>query len=107
MQNPVTKEYDHSLHIPLIIAEALIDNDTMNQVSFCQFEMIADVNDIDVLASDNPLSPKGTPPLTIMSLSLRTVMHLATEKSEVVCASIRVWKDCTFSLSSSPPSFRS
>jgi DNA polymerase alpha subunit A len=59
---------------------------------------MVDVEDVDVLAPDDILCPKVLPPLTIISLAIRTVVHVATNTSEVVCASARVWADCEFPL---------
>lgn len=51
-----------------------------------------DKDDVSVFAPDDATALKA-PPLTIMSISLRTVVHLTENKREVVCASARVWQD--------------
>lgn len=45
------------------------------------------------MGQDAPDLPSGPPPLTIMSISPRTVQNFAENKREIVCASARVWHD--------------
>ena len=54
--------------------------------------------DLHVLCSDDSRTPKCIPPLTILSLSLRTVVHIADNRRELLVASARVYADCTSSL---------
>lgn len=49
---------------------------------------------------DDKTAPKDAPPLTIMSISSRTVLHLSQNKRELVCVSMRTWQDCESSRSS-------
>lgn len=46
-----------------------------------------------MFTTDDPNAPKTIPPLTILSLSLRTVVHVADNKREVLVASARVYTD--------------
>lgn len=55
--------------------------------------------DVDVESVfDDAGSNKLAPPLTIISLAIRTVVHVVTNTSEIVCATARVWKDCESAL---------
>ncbi|KAM0750832.1 hypothetical protein T439DRAFT_289087 [Meredithblackwellia eburnea MCA 4105] len=62
-------------------------------VSWTKFEVEAEKDDISVFGVDDPNAPKANPPLTVMSISLRTVINLVSNKREVVCACTRVWND--------------
>lgn len=64
------------------------------QLSFCQFEADISVSDVHTFDQNDPAAPTAAPPLTILSLSLRTVLHNTKNTSEIVCASARVWQDC-------------
>ena len=62
-------------------------------ISWTKLEVEAQVGDIAPFAENDAAAPKAAPPLTILSLSARTVLHLAENKRELVCASARVWHD--------------
>lgn len=40
-------------------------------------------------------APRETPPLTIMSISLRTIVNHRENKTEILCATTRTWDSCT------------
>ncbi|KAJ2926264.1 hypothetical protein H1R20_g10824, partial [Candolleomyces eurysporus] len=60
-------------------------------VSWCRFEAsVANPKDINPLPESDDLS-REIPPLTVMSLSIRTIINHHENKREVVCASARTW----------------
>lgn len=60
------------------------------QVSWCKLEAtVANPKDVSPLTES---SAKDMPPLTIMSLSLRTVVNHADNKREIVCIAARIWE---------------
>lgn len=52
---------------------------------------MSDAKDINPFPETDPDAPKDMPPLTVMSLSLRTVVNHKENKREVVCATARIW----------------
>ncbi|KAK4703657.1 DNA polymerase alpha subunit A, partial [Phenoliferia sp. Uapishka_3] len=75
----------------LNIANAKVSN---KGISWTKLEIDAAKDDITVVEPPKDASAQmPAPPLTIMSISLRTVVHLTENKREVVCASTRVWAD--------------
>lgn len=75
----------------------------LSQVSWTKLEVTVGKDNVNIFAQDDASAPKANPPLTIMSLSARTVVHLNENKREMVCASARVWTDSEFE----PPFSRS
>ncbi|KAM0786373.1 hypothetical protein ACM66B_001841 [Microbotryomycetes sp. NB124-2] len=67
---------------------------TNDGISWTRLELVAHKDSIELFSQDDKSAPQGPPPLTIMSLGLRTVVHLNENKREVVCASTRIWTDC-------------
>lgn len=63
------------------------------QISWTRFEIEATKDHVSTFAQDDATAPSAPPPLTILSLSARTVVHLNENKREMVCASARVWTD--------------
>ena len=62
------------------------------QVSWCKFEAtVSDPKDINPFPETDHQAPKETPPLTVMSLSVRTIVNHAQNKREIVCATARIW----------------
>ncbi|KAH6889074.1 DNA polymerase alpha catalytic subunit [Coprinopsis sp. MPI-PUGE-AT-0042] len=60
-------------------------------VSWCRFEAsVTDPKDVQPL-SESIDQAKELPPLTVMSLSVRTVVNHQENKREIVCASARTW----------------
>ncbi|KAJ7282017.1 DNA polymerase family B-domain-containing protein [Mycena rebaudengoi] len=60
-------------------------------VSWCKLEAtVSDPKDINPFP-DSPDAPKETPPLTVMSLSVRTIVNHQENKREVVCTTARIW----------------
>ena len=59
-------------------------------MSWCKLEAtVADPKDVSPLADQ---SVKDMPPLTIMSLALRTVVNHVDNKREIVCIAARIWE---------------
>ena len=62
------------------------------QVSWCKLEVtVSDPKDINPFSETDPEAPKEVPPLTVMSLSVRTIVNHKENKCEVVCATARIW----------------
>ncbi|KZS94508.1 DNA polymerase alpha catalytic subunit [Sistotremastrum niveocremeum HHB9708] len=69
-------------------------NDTTKGVSWCKLEVtVSDPKDINPLPDGDSTSSKDKdmPPLTVMSLSIRTIVNHQENKQEIVCASARIW----------------
>lgn len=49
--------------------------------------------DINPFPDTDHSAPKDLPPLTIMSLSLRTIVNHKENKREIVCGTLRVWEN--------------
>ena len=50
-----------------------------------------DPKDINPFPETDTEAPRDLPPLTVMSLSVRTVVNHKDNKREVVCATARIW----------------
>ena len=62
------------------------------KVSWCKFEAtVTNPKDINPFAETDTKAPKELPPLTVMSLSVRTVVNHKENKREVVCTTARIW----------------
>jgi DNA polymerase alpha subunit A len=62
------------------------------QVSWCKLEVSSsDPKEIRPLTDAD--KPRETPPLTVMSISARTVVNHKENTREIVCASARVWEN--------------
>ncbi|KDQ26754.1 hypothetical protein PLEOSDRAFT_1105655 [Pleurotus ostreatus PC15] len=62
-------------------------------VSWCKFEAtVSDPKDLNPFSESDSEAPKDIPPLTVMSLSLRTIVNHRDNKCEIVCATARIWK---------------
>ncbi|KAI0032658.1 DNA polymerase alpha catalytic subunit, partial [Vararia minispora EC-137] len=61
-------------------------------VSWCQLEVtVDDPKDFNPFPETDDKAPKETPPLTIASLSVRTVVNHQENNREIVCVSARIW----------------
>ncbi|KAJ3546934.1 hypothetical protein NM688_g5461 [Phlebia brevispora] len=61
-------------------------------ISWCTVEAtVADPKDINPFAESESNAPKDVPPLTVMSLSVRTIVNHQENNREVVCATARTW----------------
>ena len=54
---------------------------------------MSDPKDINPFSETDPDALKEMPPLTVMSLSVRTVVNHKDNKRELVCATARVWSN--------------
>ncbi|KAF9219738.1 hypothetical protein BS17DRAFT_760418 [Gyrodon lividus] len=71
----------------LTIKSAVVEN---QGISWCKLEAsVSDPKDVTPMGDGAP----EPPPLTIMSLAVRTVVNHLENKREVVCVSGRVWRD--------------
>lgn len=79
------KRSRRQLHYPLRSSLTWV-----TQISWCKFEAsVSDPKDV-IPTVDGAPEP---PPLTIMSLAVRTVVNHRENKREVVCVSARIWRD--------------
>ncbi|KAJ3722638.1 DNA polymerase family B-domain-containing protein [Lentinula raphanica] len=66
-----------------------IDN---SGVSWCKLEVVVDdPKDFNPVSDSDETAPKETPPLNVMSLSVRTIVNHRENKREVVCVTARTW----------------
>ena len=64
------------------------------QVSWCKVEAtVSDPKDIRPISDRDPTAPKANPPLTVMSLSIRTIVNHKANHREIVCATARIWSN--------------
>lgn len=64
------------------------------KISWCKVEVtVSDPKDINPLPESDPNAPKDMPPLTVMSLSARTIVNHKDNIREVVCATARIWSN--------------
>ncbi|KAI0793848.1 DNA polymerase alpha catalytic subunit [Fomes fomentarius] len=63
-------------------------------VSWCKVEAtVSDPKDINPFAKTDPNAPRDMPPLTVVSLSLRTIVNHRENIREVVCVTARTWSN--------------
>ncbi len=55
---------------------------------------MSDPKDINPFAKTDPNAPREMPPLTVVSLSLRTIVNHRENIREVVCVTARTWSNC-------------
>jgi DNA polymerase alpha subunit A len=71
------------------------DFNAVNNASWCKLELAVDKpNDITVLAETE--APEA-PPMTLMSVALRTTFNQAENKNEILIASVRFYEDVSLS----------
>ena len=63
------------------------------QISWCKLE--ANISDPKGVIPMGDSAPEP-PPLTIMSLAVRTIVNHRDNKREIVCVSGRIWRDGMF-----------
>ncbi|KXN86712.1 DNA polymerase alpha catalytic subunit [Leucoagaricus sp. SymC.cos] len=75
----------------LQVKKPVVDN---KGASWCKLEVtVSDPKDINPISESDPDLPKDTPPLTIMSLSIRSIVNHHDNKREIVCTSSRTWQN--------------
>ena len=63
-------------------------------MSWSKFEaVVKDPKSVNPFSESAEDAPKEMPPLTIMSLSIRSIMNLKENRREIVCATAHVWQD--------------
>ncbi|EPT01010.1 hypothetical protein FOMPIDRAFT_1030188 [Fomitopsis schrenkii] len=63
-------------------------------VSWCKVEAtVSDPKDIQPISDRDPTMPKANPPLTVMSLSIRTIVNHKENHREIICATARIWSN--------------
>ncbi|KAK4685136.1 DNA polymerase alpha subunit A, partial [Tremellales sp. Uapishka_1] len=63
--------------------------------SWCKIEFsVSDPKHVNPFAETDQAAPRDTPPLTIMSLSARTIVNHRENKTEILCATARTWEGC-------------
>ncbi|KAI0947004.1 hypothetical protein AcV7_009558 [Taiwanofungus camphoratus] len=73
----------------LQIKKPRVDN---RGVSWCKVEAtVSDSKDINPFSETDLQAPKEVPPLTVMSLSIRTIVNHRENSREIVCATARIW----------------
>ncbi|KAK8846576.1 hypothetical protein IAR55_005662 [Kwoniella newhampshirensis] len=68
---------------------------------------VSDPKKVNPFSETDPSAPKDTPPLTIMSVSLRTIVNHRENKTELLCASTRTWDGYNIEDPSPPDQLRS
>jgi DNA polymerase alpha subunit A len=73
---------------------------TDSQASWCKIEFsVSDPKNVNPMSESDPTAPKDTPPLTIMSIALRTIVNHRENKTEILCATTRTWEGCKLTAS--------
>ncbi|TFK90825.1 hypothetical protein K466DRAFT_516455 [Polyporus arcularius HHB13444] len=63
-------------------------------VSWCKVEAtVTDPKDINPFSETDADAPREMPPLTILSLSIRTIVNHAANIREILCATTRIWSN--------------
>lgn len=78
------------------------------KVSWCKVEVtVANPKDFNPFPDTDPQAPKDVPPLTVMSMSVRTIVNHVENNCEVVCATTRIWANskCKGNLTHIPDSY--
>ncbi|KIO25836.1 hypothetical protein M407DRAFT_24793, partial [Tulasnella calospora MUT 4182] len=73
-----------------------IQNPTISTkgVSWCKLEIEVDnPKTVSPFSESDDNAPRDVPPLTIMSVSLRTIVNHQTNQREIVSVAVRFWKD--------------
>jgi DNA polymerase alpha subunit A len=65
--------------------------------TWCKLEiLVTDPKTINPFSDSDDSAPKEMPPLTVMSLSARSIVNHQANKKEIVCTSARVWQDSEY-----------
>ncbi|KAI0796194.1 hypothetical protein C8Q75DRAFT_863184 [Abortiporus biennis] len=86
----------------LQVKKPVIDN---KGVSWCKLEVtVNDPKDFNSFPDTDPTAPKEIPPLTVTSLSVRTIVNHQENSREIVCATARIWSNIQIDDPTSPES---
>ncbi|WFC99288.1 DNA-directed DNA polymerase [Malassezia yamatoensis] len=76
--------------------------------TWCKLELeVDDPKSVAPFSDTDGNAPKETPPLTIMSLSTRSVVNYKENKREIVAISARTWRDTSLENATPPEQLRS
>lgn len=65
------------------------------KASWCKMEVtVNDPKDFNPFSETDAHAPKDMPPLTVTSLSVRTIVNHAENIREIVCVTARIWSNC-------------
>ncbi|MCO5552885.1 hypothetical protein L7F22_006404 [Adiantum nelumboides] len=77
-------------------------------LSWCKVELtVDDAKFVKPFADTDQDAPRDTPPLTVMSLSVRTIINHKENKREIVACAARTWKDTQLEEATPPENVRS
>lgn len=66
-------------------------------ISWCKLEvLVTDPKAVKPFSENDDAAPKDMPPLTIMSLSARSIINHQANKKEIVATSARIWQDSQY-----------
>lgn len=69
--------------------------ETNEQTTWCKIEFsVASPKLVNPVSESDPTAPKEVPPMTMMSLSLRSIVNHRENKTEILCATARTWEGC-------------
>lgn len=78
------------------------------QSSWCKLEFyVTDPSEVNPFSETDPSAPKDTPPFTIMSISLRTIVNHRENKTEILSVSMRTWDNYNIEDPTPPDQLRS
>ncbi|OXH31047.1 DNA polymerase alpha subunit A [Cryptococcus neoformans] len=76
--------------------------------SWCKLEFyVTDPSEVNPFSETDPSAPKDTPPFTIMSISLRTIVNHRENKTEILSVSMRTWDNYNIEDPTPPDQLRS
>ncbi|KAI9846781.1 MAG: DNA-directed DNA polymerase alpha catalytic subunit pol1 [Sclerophora amabilis] len=78
-----------------------VDFSTVNGASWCKFE--AQVSKPGLVTPLGDAEDMEAPPLTLMSIALRTTLNVKENKQEILVASARIYENISLSDTSTPP----
>ncbi|ODN75148.1 hypothetical protein L202_06353 [Cryptococcus amylolentus CBS 6039] len=79
-----------------------------NAATWCKIEFcVESPSTINPFPETDNAAPKDTPPLTAMSISIRTIVNLRENKTEVLAISLRTWDDYNIEDPTPPDQLRS
>ena len=61
---------------------------------------VTDPKTVNPFSDNDETAPRETPPLTVMSLSARSIVNHQANKKEIVSTSARVWQDSKLEIAS-------
>ncbi|KIY66839.1 hypothetical protein CYLTODRAFT_437277 [Cylindrobasidium torrendii FP15055 ss-10] len=78
------------------------------QASWCKVEAtVDDPKDFNPFSDNDPTAPQDMPPLTIVSLSVKTVVNHIKNRQETICVTARTWRNMNIEDSKPPEQIHS